>query len=433
MDLFSIISVLVVLAAAFGYLNARFLRLPNAIGLMLITIAVTLLIGASGMFYPPLLATARSYVSEIDFEYVLLDVMLGFLLFAGALHTNFDELRTYRWPIMIFATLGVTLSMGIVAALMYLVFVQLGIDVPFLHCLLFGALISPTDPIAVMGILRKANVAKSLELKIVGESLFNDGVGVVLFLTLLNLVSVGAGDPAVGELPHQAVHVNSWTSTLQLLGQEVLGGLLLGLVIGYVTFRMMKAIDDYEIEVILTLACVMGGYTLGHYLHVSAPLAMVVAGLFVGNDLVRGSAMSAMTERYVDKFWELTDMLFNMLLFVLVGMEILVITFKTEYFIATGFAIAIALLARFSSLYLPIGYYKHRLDFAPYTTTIMTWGGLRGGISIALALSLPTTVHRELFLTITYGVVVFSITVQGLTIGPLAQRLLPHGQSLPKH
>lgn len=423
MDSFSIASTIVVLSAAFGYINVRFLKLPNAIGLMLVSIVATFVLAASAWIDPRPLAAAQQWVRQIDFEHVLLDVLLGFLLFAGALHTNFNQLRIYRWPVFVFATVGVVVSTLLTACLMFFALKWLGLAVPFLHCLLFGALISPTDPIAVMGILRKANVPKSLEIKIVGESLFNDGVGVVLFLSILSIVQATGGHAVAADAEHVAQSVG-WFSVAQLLTQEVLGGILLGLGLGYGTFRLMKSIDDYEIEVIITLACVMGGNSLAHWLHVSAPLAMVVAGLFVGNDIVRGSAMSKITEQYVDKFWELTDVMFNVVLFALIGLEVLILSFKGEYLWATAGAIVIVLLARFVSLIVPIQFFKRRLDFAPYATTIMTWGGLRGGISIALALSLPPNADRDLFLTVTYGVVVFSIVVQGLSIGRLAQRLL---------
>ncbi len=427
MDLFNLTSLIVVLAALFGYINVRFLRLPNAIGLMLITIVATLGLMAGAWFEPVLLENAQAVVTAIDFEHVLLDILLGFLLFAGALHTNFAQLHTYRWPVLVLSTVGVCLSTVITATLMYGVLSALQLPVPFVECLLFGALISPTDPIAVMGILRKAAVPKSLETKIVGESLFNDGIGVVLFLSILNVVNLSAGGPAGSGAHAEADHgtgSSNWLSVLELLGTEVLGGLGLGLALGFVTYWMIKSIDDYEIEVIITLSCVMGGSALAHYLHVSAPLAMVVAGLFIGNDRVRGSAMSERTEEYIDKFWELTDVLLNVVLFVLIGLEILVISLEPPYLFAAACGIPIVILARFLSLIVPIGLFKRRLDFAPHTLTIMTWGGLRGGISIALALGLPTHTQRELLLTITYGIVVFSIVIQGLTIGLLAQRLL---------
>jgi CPA1 family monovalent cation:H+ antiporter len=431
MDPFSIASTVVVLSAICGYINVRFLKLPNSIGLMIVSIAATFLLAASSWIDPAPFDAVQAWVRTIDFEHVLLDILLAFLLFAGALHTNFEQLHRYRWPVFVFATIGVLVSTAIVAGLMYWVLGWIGLRIPFLHCLLFGALISPTDPIAVMGILRKAKVPKSLEIKIVGESLFNDGVGVVVFLTILSIVrAAGQGTGAETEwMPEAGEHAlhsadASWLAVVQLLSQEVLGGLALGLALGWITYKLMKSIDDYEIEVIITLACVMGGNSLAHYWHVSAPLAMVVAGLFVGNDIVRGSAMSRVTEQYVDKFWELTDVMLNVVLFVMIGLEVLILNMAQETLWATACAIGIVLLARFVSLIVPVQFFRRRLEFSPYATTLMTWGGLRGGISIALALSLPPTANRDLFLTVTYGVVVFSIIVQGLSIGRLAQRLL---------
>jgi len=280
---------------------------------------------------------------------------------------------------------------------------------------LFGALISPTDPIAVLGIMKKAGVPKKLETKIVGESLFNDGVGVVIFLTIMS-VAIGSG--------HSEHGGSSFTDVASLFGQEVIGGIIFGGVIGYFTYQLLKTIDDYEIEVMITLACVMGGYVLAHHWHLSAPLAMVVAGLIVGNDTIRDTAMSETTEKFVDHFWELVDILLNALLFVLIGLELLVIKFDTTYIIAGLIAIVFVLLARYISLFTPVKLFAKRLEFLPNTTTLMTWGGLRGGISIALALSLPEEMNRELFITVTYVVVVFSIIAQGLTIGNLAKRLL---------
>lgn len=462
MEFFTTASIVIVLSALFGYINVRFLKLPNTIGLMVIAIVFTLLLFASsqlawGQWF---LQQAETLVRGIDFKMVLLEIMLGFLLFAGALHTNFDQLHVQRWPVIVFATLGVLISTFIVAALTYVTFRAIGLDVKWIHCLLFGALISPTDPIAVLGILKKAGVPKKLETKIVGESLFNDGVGVVLFLTILSIATGGAaghaqsapanqnqikintvsfesGDDEKHSSGEQEQHDDAKSvsgaddghgttvgGVLRLLLQEVLGGILFGLVIGYLTFRLLRSIDDYEIEVMITLACVMGGYALAHKLGLSAPLAIVVAGLIVGNDTVRGTAMSDETEQYVDKFWELMDMMLNAILFVLIGLEMLILDISRLYFIAALIAIPIALFARFASLIAPVAFFSKRLDFVPYTTTIMAWGGLRGGISIALALSLPADMNRDLFLTVTYGVVVFSIIVQGLTVGKLANLLI---------
>lgn len=410
MDIFTIISVLVFLSAIFGYLNARFLKLPNSIGLMLITILFTMIVFGIGYVDDTLINAERYIISQIDFKTVLLDIMLSFLLFAGALHTNFDQLRVQRWPILVFSTIGVLVSTFLVGTSMFYLLQFLGMEISFIYCLLFGSLISPTDPIAVLGILKQAGAPKKLETKIVGESLFNDGVGVVVFLTIFQLASAGEGVVEPLEI-------------LELFGVEVIGGLILGLAMGWGTYKLMRSINDYDIEVIITLATVMVGTLIAQKFHLSAPLAMVAAGLVVGNDTVRNSAMSETTEMYVDKFWELLDILLNTLLFVLIGMEMLVLSFKTEYVIAGLLAIPLILACRYLSLLLPIKFFEKKLDFVPKTNLVMTWGGLRGGISIALALGLSDEMFRDLFLVITYIVVVFSIIGQGLTVGKLVKRV----------
>jgi CPA1 family monovalent cation:H+ antiporter len=409
-DYFSIAAILTVISALFGYLNVRFLKLPITIGLMVITIVFTIIIIAIGQFDDTLLIRERELIRQIDFKAVLLDVMLSFLLFAGALHTNFDQLKVQRGPVLVFATLGVLVSTFLVGIIMYYLLGFIGLDVDFIYCLLFGSLISPTDPIAVLGILKKAGAPKKLETKIVGESLFNDGVGVVIFLTIFAIANSTSGE------------VNTF-DVVKLFGLEVIGGVVLGGVLGWITYRMMKSINDYEVEVIITLAAVMGGTLVAQEFHLSAPLAMVTAGLIVGHDTVRDSAMSEITETYVDKFWELIDVFLNTILFVLIGMEMLILTFETSYIIAGLIAVPIVLLCRYASLWLPIKFFAKKLDFVPKTNLIMTWGGLRGGISIALALSLTPEMNRELFLVITYIIVVFSIIGQGLTVEPIIKRL----------
>ncbi|PNW27607.1 cation:proton antiporter [Formosa algae] len=412
MDYFIIITSLVFLSAAFGYINVRFLKLPNTIGLMLITLVFTLVVLGIATIDKTLLLAERQLITEIDFETVLLDIMLSFMLFAGALHTNFEQLKIQRWPVLVFATVGTLLSTFLIGSLVYGVLMLLGLSVDYVYCLLFGALISPTDPIAVLGILKKVGVPKDLEAKIVGESLFNDGVGVVVFLTIFEIANVSGG----GGIEVSAV--------VELFIREVIGGIVLGLLLGYGTYRLMRSIDDYDVEVIITLATVMVGTVIAQKFHLSAPLAMVTAGLVVGNDTVRGSAMSEITENYVDKFWELVDILLNTILFVLIGMEMLVLEFQWTYIFAGLLTIPIALISRYISLYGPISLFEKRLDFVPKTNKIMTWGGLRGGISIALALSLTSEMHRELFLVITYMLVVFSILVQGLSLSVLVKRLI---------
>ncbi|MDO1502332.1 sodium:proton antiporter [Winogradskyella maritima] len=410
MEYYTIASILVVLSAVFGYINVKFLKLPITIGLMIITLLFTALVVVIAQFDDTLLLREKAFISGIDFETVLLDIMLSFLLFAGALHTNFDQLKIQRWPILVFATFGVLISTFLVGGIMFYVLGWMGLDVPFIYCLLFGALISPTDPIAVLGILKKAGAPKKLETKIVGESLFNDGVGVVVFLTIY----------AIAKAPNEAI---VFSEIAQLFLQEVIGGIGLGLILGWITYRLMKSIDNYEVEVILTIGAVMGGTLIAHKFHLSAPLAMVTTGLFVGNDTVRESSMSEITELYVDKFWELIDVLLNTILFVMIGMEMLVLTYQENYLYAGLLAIPLILICRYLSLWLPIKFFAKRLEFVPKTTLIMTWGGLRGGISIALALSLTKDMHRELFLVITYLVVIVSIVGQGLTVGPIIKRI----------
>ena len=409
MEYFSIATILIVLSALFGYINVRFLKMPITIGLMVITLIFTLIVIIIGYFDDTLLLREKELVQSIDFKTVLLDIMLSFLLFAGALHTNFEQLRVQRWPVFVFATAGVLVSTFLVGTFMYYGLNLVGLEINFIYCLLFGALISPTDPIAVLGILKQAGAPKKLETKIVGESLFNDGVGVVVFLTIYQIAQGG------NEI--------SFVHVAEMFAVEVLGGVVLGILLGWVTYRLMKSIDDYDVEVIITLAAVMGGTLLAQKFHMSAPLAMVACGLLVGNDTVRNSAMSDVTETYVDKFWELIDVLLNTLLFVLIGMEILVLTFKGQYILAGLLAIPIVLLSRYMSLWIPIRFFKKKLEFVPNTNLIMTWGGLRGGISIALALSLTNEMHREIFLLITYFIVTFSIIVQGLSVGPLIKKL----------
>ena len=410
MDYFSIASILVVLSALFGYINVRFLKLPTTIGLMVITLVFTLVVVVIAQYDDTLYETEKALISSINFESLLLDIMLSFLLFAGALHTNFAQLKVQRWPILVFATFGVLISTFLVGGAMFYILGWMGFSVPFIHCLLFGALISPTDPIAVLGILKKAGAPKKLETKIVGESLFNDGVGVVVFLTIF----------AIAKNPNDAI---VFSEIAQLFLQEVLGGVILGLVLGWICYRMLKTIDNYEIEVIITIAAVMGGTLLAHQFHLSAPLAMVTAGLIVGHDTIRENAMSDTTETYVDKFWELIDVLLNAALFVMIGMEMLVLTLEANYIYAGLLAIPILLICRYISLFLPVKIFEKRLEFVPKTTLIMTWGGLRGGISIALALGLTQDMNRELFLVITYLVVIVSIVGQGLTVGPIIKRI----------
>lgn len=409
MDPLTIATALIVLAALFGYINVRFLKLPVTIGLMVVSIAFSMVMFAVGYVNPEALALEKQLVASIDFRRVLMDGMLSLLLFAGALHVDFGKLRRFSGPILAFATLGVLTSTLVVGVLAYGVFQLLNVPVDFLYCLLFGALISPTDPIAALSILRRLGVPKQLETKIVGESLFNDGIGVVVFITIFQIAQLGLGEVSPSEIG-------------LLFLEEVGGGVLLGLALGFIAYYLLRTIDEYEVEIMITLAIVLGGYWLASRLHFSGPLAMVIAGLMIGNQRFRSSTMSETTELYVDKFWEIIDLLMNALLFVLIGLEIVVLSFSSTFLVAGLCAIPIVLAARMLSLAGPIAVFRRRLEFVPHTNLIMTWGGLRGGISIALALSLTTAMPRDMLLTVTYVVVIFSILVQGLTVEPLIKR-----------
>ena len=398
-------AILMTLAALFAYFNHRFIRLPTTIGIMMIALGLSLLLIVAGELG---WIDARPYMAwlmqDIDFYTTLMHGMLSFLLFAGALHVNLNDLDRQKWIIGLLATFGIILSTGIIGGLTYLVLMALGLKMPLIYCLLFGALISPTDPIAVMGILKTTSAPKSLHTKIAGESLFNDGVGVVVFLVLLGIASGGQKLDVMG--------------IASLFAQEAIGGALFGLVIGYFTYLLLKGVNNYQVEVMLTLALVMGGYALANSLHLSGAIAMVVAGLMIGNH-GRVLAMTEKSRDHLDTFWELIDEILNAVLFVLLGLGVMVLTFQTEYVLAALAIIPLVLFARFVSVGLPVMLLKRFRSFTPNVIKIMTWGGLRGGISVALALSLPMGEQREVILAITYAVVLFSILVQGLSIGQL--------------
>ena len=401
MSLFEIAAILITLAALFSYFNERYVGMPTTIGLMFISLVISLGLIAMANIGLDVESRAESVLREIDFSELLLHGMLAFLLFAGALHVNLGDLLQQKWIISSLATAGVLISTLIVAFLTWILLRSLGLELPFIYCLLFGALISPTDPIAVLGILKNANAPKTLETKITGESLFNDGVGVVIFIVLLEIVRGGHDlDPA---------HV------LLFFLQEAVGGAVFGLATGFLVYWMLKSLDNYPVEILLTMALVTGTYALAETLHLSAPIAVVVAGLLIGNQ-GRALAMSEKTCEHLDSFWELVDEILNAVLFVLIGLEILVLQFNVSYLLAGLAAIPIVLAARWVSVGIPITLLKLRRDFSPNVVKIMTWGGLRGGISVALALSLPSGAERDVILAVTYTVVVFSILVQGLTI-----------------
>jgi len=386
--------------------------MPATIGLMVLALAFSILLILINYINPAFFLTVENAIKQINFSDVVLNVMLSFLLFAGAMHTDSSLMRKERRSILLFSLFSVLVSALIVASLLYGFVLLIGYRFSFIYCLLFGVLISPTDPIAVLGILTKANVPRRIEINIVGESLFNDGIGVVIFLIILQIINEGVDNVSFSEV-------------ILLFIRQAIGGLLFGLVIGYITFILLKPIDHYETEVMMTVAMVMGGYYLANKLHVSGPLAIVVAGLFT-ESRIRHYAMSSTTSLYVDKFWELIDVLMNAVLFVLIGLRLMVLDYKNIYLLTGIAAIPIVLLARYISIRLPLLLSNKWIRLDRRAQLLMTWGGLRGGLAIAMALSITNEPHRDMIVFITYIVVLFSILVQGLTVGRFARRLYRH-------
>ena len=408
--MFDSFTIILTFAALFSFINHKWLKLPSTIGLMVLALTTSVLIIISNSFIPDTYHFFCQVVTDIDFKTILLDIMLSFLLFAGAMHINIHDLNKEKLPVFLFATLGVLISTFIVGGLVYLAAMLVGVPLPVLHCLLFGALISPTDPIAVISILNSAGVSKSLELKIEGESLFNDGVGVVIFTSLLLFTGMEQENVGVGEI-------------LQLFGEEAIGGVIYGFILGWVGFLLLKSIDDDpKICMMLTLAIALGGYVLASQIHVSGPLAMVVAGLYIGNKIAQ-PGFSPSSKKFLYTIWDMIDDILNAVLFVLIGLIIYTLEFEISYLILGLLSILIVLIARVISVGLPYSILKHKESQPAKTILMLSWGGLRGGISVALALSLDMDLSRDVILFITYTVVIFSIVVQGLTIGKVVKKL----------
>ena len=408
MTILQITSLLIVLAGAFGAINYLFLKLPSAIGILVVALLASFGVMLLDVAAPGLgvAAAVRETILEIEFSDALLEGMLGLLLFAGALHVKLADLKKEWVVVMLMATIGIGLSTIIVGyGFSWLT------GMPIMIALVFGSLISPTDPVAVLGVLRQADLQKSLETKIAGESLFNDGVAYVVFLVLVGMA-----------FPHGDNHGSGLAGATQLFFQEALGGPILGIVLGWLTFRVMRRIDDYSLEVLITLGLAFGGYQIAVYLHVSAPIMAVCAGLLIG-DIGTRDGMSEETAKYVDAFWKLIDEILNAVLFLLIGVEVFAIAFDMNSFAAGMAAIVLALMARLAAVSVPILILRPFRDFSAGVIPIMTWGGLKGGISVALALSLPDSEWKPLILTATYVVVIFSIIIQGLTVAKLAERL----------
>ena len=403
------------LTALFAYLNHRFVRLPPTAGVMALALGFSLLVTTAGQVAPPVREAAVRLVRGVDFNRTVLHGLLGFLLFAGALHTDLAALARRRALVGVLATVGVAVSAGVVGGLAYLLLDALGLPARPLYCLMFGALIAPTDPIAVLAMLKRADAPKTLEATIAGESLFNDGVGVVLFLALVHAATAGQG-VTLGGLAGE-------------FAREAAGGVGFGLALGGLFFLLFRSVDAYPVEVLLSLALVAGGYALAGRLGVSAPLAVVVAGLIVGNP-GRAHAMSDTTRDRLDGFWELVDEILNAVLFVLMGLEVLLLSFNGRYLAAGLLLVPVVLLARGVSVAGPVVLFRRHTPIARYTIRLLTWGGLRGGLSVAMALAVPASVgeaavpERGWMLTATYVVVGFSVLVQGTTVGPIMRRWL---------
>ncbi|MGI4835749.1 MAG: cation:proton antiporter [Janthinobacterium lividum] len=412
MPLYDALALLLVLAATFAYFNYRWLKMPPAIGLMVLGLLTSLsLMGLAWLGVQPVLDLAQ-VVNQIDFNALVMQVMLGFLLFAGSIHVDTGRLGKLRWPVGTLALVGTPLSTALVGGAMYYLLPRLGLPTPLSYCLVFGALISPTDPVAVLSILTKARLNKNLEIKLVGESLFNDGVGVVLFVVLLEVAQLGA-------------HKVTLTHALAVFAQEALGGLALGAALGLGTAWLLRSVANYQVEVLVTLALVAGGTALAQRLHTSGPLAMVMAGLLVGHFSHLGAVLPHEPRNYVATFWELVDEVLNAVLFGLVGLEALVLPITARIVGAGLAAVVVVLAARLVAVSSSLAILKGSKLFqpAPHGVLVLTWGGLRGGLSVALALGLPAGAPRELLVGITYVIVVFSIIGQGLTIGPLVRWL----------
>ncbi|MBX4936495.1 cation:proton antiporter [Rhizobium binae] len=413
MSIFDLIALLLTLTAFFSWVNQRYLRLPPSIGILVMGLASSSLLVLLELALPnaALYEQLSRLVQQVDFQTTVMNGMLAFLLFAGSLHVDFEALRSRLAVVGLMATAGTVMSTGLVGALMWGLAHMIGLDLPFAWALVFGALISPTDPVAVLATLKAVKVPAELETDMAGESLFNDGVGVVLFTALVVFAAASGGD-SVGP-----------TEVGELFLLEAIGGGLLGLVCGYAAYRAMRAIDDYPVEVLISIALAMGCYSLATALHMSGPIAVVVAGILVGN---RGpqDALSDLTQSYLFGFWTLVDQILNSILFLLIGLEVLVLRFDASYLPLSLLAIPVAVTARLVSTASAVAALKRWYSFHRGTVAVLVWGGLRGGISIALALSLPETEWKPILLSATYFVVVFTILVQGLTLRRVAKRVL---------
>jgi CPA1 family monovalent cation:H+ antiporter len=410
MNTFELISVLFLFSACFSYLNFKIIKLPHTIGLMATSLLFSLLIFPLNFIFPEALSTVKDLVGEFEFSDLVLNVLLCYLLFAGSFHTNLNDLKKEKLSITVFALVSVLLCVALVGSSLFFLLRGGGFTPSIWSCLLFGALISPTDPIAVLGILSKSKMPERIKTNIIGESLFNDGVGVVIFLVIAQIINQGTENV-------------TFLDAIKLFAIEAGGGMLFGLLLGYIVHFLLKSINHYQTELLITLAAVTTGYIAAQHLHISGPLAMVVAGLMTGN-FSRHTAMSNLTEEYIDKFWEIVDEMLNAFLFVLMGVEILMINIGAKYWSMALAAVILCLLARYISVGIPYLMIRKKSGLPKETPLLMTWGGLRGGLSIAMALSIQKSLpEKDLWLFSTYIIVIFSIIVQALSLTPLLNRL----------
>lgn len=406
MDILTIITVLIVLSTVLSYLNERFIKLPGTIGVMAVSLIISILILVAGKSNSLITATLISLANSIDFSKVLLDVMLGFLLFASAIHFDYQKLKALRKPIFLLSTAGVLISTAIFGGLLYVITGFLNMDLPVIYCFIFGALISPTDPIAVSSILKKSTIPEKLNVIISGESLFNDAVGIILFVTLLNIARESGAHATIA-------------GTVKLLLQEVFGGISIGLMIGYLGFRLIRSIRDFQTIILISISMVLGIAVIANLFHASIPLAVVAAGLVIGNlNFGKGHPAS----EHLSKIWQLVDEVLNTILFVMIGLQLIVMSSLNNYWLIGLLSIVCILIARMITIILPAIFVLHRVNFS--NLAILTWAGLRGGISVAMALSLPDSAYRETILSATYFIVIFSILVQGLTLNKMVAGLI---------
>jgi len=409
MNIYELIAALITLTAILAFINHKFIRLPSSIGLLISSMFISFIILILNYFGFSHLKEISVAVNSVDFNNILMGGMISFMLFAAAIHIPFEDLKPQKGPILVFSTIGVVLSTFIIGTLIYFVFPLIGFNITYINCLLFGALISPTDPIAVLGILKETKLPKTIEMKISGESLFNDGVAVVVFASLYQIAAFSAVDFSV-------------SASLLMFLREAVGGILLGAAIGYGGYLMLKRINSYKVEVLITLAIVMGGFSIAQYLHVSGPLAMVAGGLLVGN-LSKKDGWSEQTQEYLEKFWELIDEVLNAILFVWIGLEILIIHPPENFLLISIATILIIVVSRWLSISIPSFLIPLKEKIPQKTVVVMVWAGLRGGLSLAMALSLSSTMNRDLFIYLTYIVVIFTIVIQGLTLKKVVSKV----------